>query len=43
MKLVQFSVCLVSVVGIDGLVLKHQGISDHSALYMPIHFQLFNG
>ena len=31
----------VSTVDTDGLVLDHQGISSHSAEYIPMHFQLF--
>ena len=43
MKLVQYNECLVSIVDTDGLVLKHQGISSHSANYAPMHFPVFKG
>ena len=43
MKLVQYNEYFVSTVDTDGLVLKHQGISSHSADYSPMHFQLFMG
>ena len=43
MKLIQVSECLVCIVGTDGLVLQHQGISKHSVKCVPTHFQLFNG
>ena len=42
-KLVQYSGYLCSTVDTDGLVLKHQGISIHSAEYTLMHFQLFIG
>ena len=41
MKLVQHIEYLVSTVDTDDLVLRHQGISIHSAEYAPVHFQLF--
>ena len=34
---------IISTVGTDGLVLKLQAISPHSAEYAPMHFQLFMG
>ena len=34
---------VVSIVDNDGLVLKHQGISNSNAEYTPVHFQLFMG
>ena len=43
MNLVQYNGCLVSIVDTDGLVLKHQGISSHSADYAYMHFQVFTG
>ena len=43
MKLVQYDECLVSIVDTDGLVLKHQGISSHSADYAPMDFPVFKG
>ena len=44
MQLVQYNWYLVSSVDINGLVLKHQAISSHSAEYAPMmHFQLFIG
>ena len=43
MKLAQYNECLVSIVGIDGLVLQHQGISSHSADYTPMRFPVFKG
>ena len=36
MKLVQYNEYLVSIVDTDGLVLKHQDISSHSAEYTPM-------
>ena len=39
MELVQYDT--VSTVDMDELVLKHQGISSHSAEYTPMYFQLF--
>ena len=38
MKLVHYNEYLVSTVDTDGLVLQHQGISNHSAEYTPMHF-----
>ena len=35
MKLVQYNSCSVSNVDTDGLVLQHQGISNHNAEYTP--------
>ena len=45
MKQVQYNdyINLVSIVGIDGLVLQHQVISSHSAEYTPRHFQQLMG
>ena len=41
-KVLQYNEHLVSPVDTDGLVLKHQGISSHSADYIPsMHFQVF--
>ena len=31
----------IGIVDTDGLVLKHQAISSHSAETAPMHFQLF--
>ena len=31
----------VSTVDTDGLVLQHQGISNHGAEYTTMHFQMF--
>ena len=41
MKLVQYNECLISIVDTDGLVLYHQGISNHSADCSPMHFPVF--
>ena len=41
MKLVQYIAYVVRTVDTDALVLKHQGISSHSAEYAPMCFQLF--
>ena len=43
MKPVQYNERLISVVDTDGLMLKHQGISSHSADYAPMHFPVFRG
>ena len=43
MKLAQYNKCLVSIVDTDGMVLKHQGISSHSADYVPMRFPVFKG
>ena len=43
MKLVQYNECLVNIVHTDGLMLKHQGISSHSADYAPMHLPVFKG
>ena len=43
MKLAQYNKCLVSIVDTNGLVLKHQGISSHSADYVPMCFPVFKG
>ena len=43
MKLVQYHEYLVSSGDIDGLVLKHQGISSHIAENASMHFQLCMG
>ena len=37
----QSNECLISIVGTDGLVLWHQGISGVSGEYAPMDFQLF--
>ena len=41
MKLIQHSEYLYSTVDTDGLVLKHQAISSHSAECAHMHFQVF--
>ena len=43
MKSVQYNECLVRIVDTDGLVLKHQGISSHSADYTPMPFPVCKG
>ena len=43
MKLFQYNECLVSIVYTDGLMLKHQGISSHSADYALMRFPVFKG
>ena len=43
MELFQYNKYLVRIVDIDGLVLKHQGISSYSAEYTPMFFQLSMG
>ena len=43
MKLVLHNESLVSIVATDALVLKHQGISSHSADYAPMRFPVFKG
>ena len=43
MKLFQYNEYFISTVDTDALVLKHQGISSHSAEYAPICFQLLRG
>ena len=43
MKLIQYNECLISIVDTDGLVLQHQGISSHSADYVPMRFPVFMG
>ena len=43
MKLVPYDEYIVSIVGTDGLVLYHQGISSYSVQYTPLYFQLFMG
>ena len=43
MKLVQYNEYLISIVDTDGLVLKHQGISSHSADYAPMRFPVYRG
>ena len=43
MKMLQLIDCLISTEGTDGLVLKHQGISSHSADYAPMRFPVFKG
>ena len=39
----QYNGYFISTVATDGLVLQHQGISNHSADYTPMRFQLFKG
>ena len=41
MELVQYNEYVFGIMGTDGLVLQHQGISSHSAEYTHIYFQLF--
>ena len=41
MKLAQYN--LISTVGTDALVLKHQAISSHIAEYALKHFTVFKG
>ena len=41
MKLVQYNDRLISIEDTDDLVLKHQGISSHSADYSPMRFPVF--
>ena len=43
MKLVPYTWYLARIVGTDGLLLQHQGISSFSAEYGPMHFHLFMG
>ena len=43
MKLVQWIECLISTEDTDGLVLKHQGVSRHSADWAPMCFPVFKG
>ena len=43
MKQVQYNEYLVSIVDTDGLVLYHQGISNHGADYAPMRFPVFKG
>ena len=43
MKLVSFTEYLLNTVGTDVLVLKHQGISTHSAECTPMRLKLFMG
>ena len=43
MRLSNKKVYLVRTVDTDDLVLKHQGISSHSAEYAPMCFPLFMG
>ena len=43
MQMVHYNEYLASTVDTDGLVLKHQDISRHSAEYAPMCFQLFMG
>ena len=43
MKMLQLIDCLISTEDTDGLVLKHQGISSHSADYAPMRFPVFKG
>ena len=43
MKLFKFDAKLVITVSTDGLVLKHPSISNHSARYAPMYFQMFMG
>ena len=45
MKLAQYNEYLIvlSTVATDGLVLKHQAISIHSAEYAFMHFPVFKG
>ena len=43
MKLVKYNECLISIVDTEGLVLKHEGISSHSADYAPKRFPVFKG
>ena len=43
MKLVQYNERLISTEDTDGLVLKHQGISSHSADNPSMCFQVLKG
>ena len=43
MKLAECNAYLVSTVATDGLVLKHQGVSNHSAENTLVHFKMFMG
>ena len=40
-ELVQYNQYLVDTVCTDGLVLKHKGVSNHSAQYPSMRFQLY--
>ena len=41
LKLVECSAYLISTTGADGLLLYHQGISNHRAEFVPMCFQRF--
>ena len=41
MNVAQYNEYLISTVDTDGLVLKHQAISNHSTEYALMYFQLF--
>ena len=43
LKLTPYTEYLISTVDTDGLVLKHQDISNNSAEYTSMHFQLLMG